>query len=111
MRCEGGAAPGFSRSPRPDIRAGSDRRSDIVRLMTAITISTGAAARFKDDTHAQPSDVVRRSQVGELGEQIAVRSYLILRHLPICEDSKEGIDGVVGERPAIAGVGRRARGV
>jgi len=31
----------------------------------------------------------RRSQVGELGEQIAVRSYRILRHLSICEDSKE----------------------
>jgi len=41
------------------VRAGSDRRSDIVRLMTAITISTGAAARFEGDTHAQPSDVVR----------------------------------------------------
>jgi hypothetical protein len=27
--------------------------------------------------------------------------YLIPRHLAICENRKEGIDGVVGERPAI----------
>jgi len=45
--------------------------------------------RILTAANAQPSDDVRRSQVGKLGEQIAVRSYLILRHLPICEDSKE----------------------
>ena len=54
---------------------------------------------------------MRRPQVGELGEQIAVGPHPILRHLPICEDSKEGIDGVVGERPAIVWKGRRARWV
>ena len=35
----------------------------------------------------QPSGVVRRPQVGELGEQIAVGPYLILGHLPIGEQS------------------------
>jgi pimeloyl-ACP methyl ester carboxylesterase len=71
------------------VRASSDRRSDIVRLMTAITISTGVAARFEDDTHAQPSDVVRRSQVGELGEQIAVRAYLISVTFPFVRISRK----------------------
>ena len=31
----------------------------------------------------------------------AVGPYLILRHLPVCEDSQEGIAGLVGECPAI----------
>jgi acyl-[acyl carrier protein]--UDP-N-acetylglucosamine O-acyltransferase len=42
---------------------------------------------------------------------IAVRPYLVFRHLPICEDSQEGIDGVVGQCPAIVREGRRPRGV
>jgi hypothetical protein len=54
---------------------------------------------------------VRRSQVRELGEQIAVGPYFILRDLPIREDSQEGILDVVGECPAIGREGRRARGV
>jgi hypothetical protein len=75
MRCDKAAQPSvFPGLLDRIVHAGSDRRSEIVRLMTVITISTGAAARFEDDTHPQPSDVVRRSQVGELGEQIAVRS-------------------------------------
>ena len=45
------------------------------------------AARFERYTDPEMSGVVRRPQVGERGEQIAVGSYLILRHLPICEDS------------------------
>ena len=45
--------------------------------------------RILTAANAQPSDYVRRSQVGELGEQIAVRSHRIIRHLSICEDSKE----------------------
>ena len=49
-----------------------------------------------------PSGIVRRPQVGELGKQIAVRPYLVPCHPPVCEDSQEGISGVVGERPAIA---------
>ena len=54
---------------------------------------------------------VRRPQVRELGEQIAVGPYFILRDLPIREDSQEGILDVVGECPAIARKGRRTRGV
>jgi hypothetical protein len=45
------------------------------------------AARFGHFTDPEMSGVVRRSQLGERAEQIAVGSYLILRHLLICEDS------------------------
>jgi hypothetical protein len=45
---------------------------------------------------------VRRPQVGELGEQIAVSPYLVIRHLPVCGDSQEDVTGVVAECPAIA---------
>jgi hypothetical protein len=37
--------------------------------------------------------------------------YLIPRHLAICENRKEGIDGVVGESPAILRERRWARGI
>ena len=37
--------------------------------------------------------------------------YLILGHLPVCEDGHEGITGVVGECPAIAREGCRAGGI
>ena len=57
------------------------------------------------------SGIMRRPQVGELNKQIAVGPYSVARHLPICEDSQEGISGIVGECPAIAGEGRRACGV
>jgi hypothetical protein len=56
-----------------------NRRSRIAKRMTA--------ARFGRYTDPEMSGVVRRPQVGERGEQIAVGSYLILRHLPISEDS------------------------
>ena len=45
--------------------------------------------------------IVRRSQVGELGKQIAMGLYLVPGHPSVCEDSQEGISGVVGERPTI----------
>jgi hypothetical protein len=45
---------------------------------------------------------VGRPEVGKLGEQIVVRTYPVLRDLPICEDSQEAILDVVGECPAIA---------
>jgi hypothetical protein len=54
-------------------------------------------------SNLQPSGIVWRPQVGELGKQIAVGLYLVPHHPPVCEDSQEGISGVVGERPAIAG--------
>ena len=37
--------------------------------------------------------------------------YLMPRHLAICENRKEGIDGVVGESPAIVRERRWARGI
>jgi len=37
--------------------------------------------------------------------------HLIPRHLAICENRKEGIDGVVGESPAILRERRWARGI
>ena len=57
---------------------------------------------------AQPLGVVRRPQVGELNKQIAVGPHSVPRHLPVCEDSQEGIGGIVGECPAIGWEGRRA---
>jgi len=33
------------------------------------------------------SDIVRRPEVGELGEQVAVGAHFVLRHLAVCEDS------------------------
>src|SRR6266481_4210318 len=40
-----------------------------------------------------------------------MRAYFILRHLPIGEDSQEGIGDVVGECPAIVWEGRGSGGV
>ena len=52
-----------------------------------------------------------RPEVRELGKQIAMGACLVPRYLPVCEDSHEGIAGVVGECAAIAWEGCRARGV
>src|SRR6476646_5403638 len=54
---------------------------------------------------------MRRPEVGEFGEDIAVGPYVVPRHLPVCEDSQEGISGIVRECPAIAREGRWAPGV
>jgi hypothetical protein len=43
---------------------------------------------------------VLQFQKGELGEQIAVGPTLILRHLPVGEESQERIDGVANGCPA-----------
>jgi hypothetical protein len=42
--------------------------------------------------------------VGELGGQIAVGPYPGLCHLYIGKDAREGIEGIVGECPAIIGM-------
>jgi hypothetical protein len=52
-----------------------------------------------------------RPQIGELAEQIVVRTYFVSRHPPICEDRKEDIDGIVSECSAIVREGRRALGI
>jgi hypothetical protein len=52
--------------------------------------------------HTSTAGAVRRPQVGEVGEQIAVGTDAIPCHLPVCENPQEGIDRVVGERAAIA---------
>ena len=57
------------------------------------------------------SDIVGVPQIGELGKQIDVGPDLVPGHLPVCEDCQEGVGGIVGQRPAIAREGRRARGV
>jgi hypothetical protein len=44
-----------------------------------------------------PSEVVWRSYVSKHGEQIVMGSHSISRHPPICENSQEGIGGVIGE--------------
>jgi hypothetical protein len=45
---------------------------------------------------------VRWSKIGELGEQIAVGSHPVRRHLAICDDDEEAIEDVVGKCPAVA---------
>ena len=54
---------------------------------------------------------VRRPQVGELGEQIAVRTYFIPGHLSVCEDGQNDISGVVGECPATVREGGGTLGI
>src|SRR5262245_43407532 len=54
---------------------------------------------------------MRRPQVGELNKQIVVSPYFVPHHPPVCEDSQEGITGVIGKGPAVGWEGRWARGV
>jgi hypothetical protein len=54
---------------------------------------------------------VRRTQVRENGQQIVVGTDVVPRHLPICENWEEDINDVVRERPAVAGIARRAPGI
>ena len=49
--------------------------------------ATGATSRVIGFAAAALSGFVGRPEIGELGEQIVVRAYPVLRHLPICEDS------------------------
>jgi hypothetical protein len=42
------------------------------------------------------SGIVRRPQIGELGKQIVVGPYLVPHHLSVCENSHEGVTGVIG---------------
>src|ERR1700738_1315488 len=51
--------------------------------------------------HLQSSGAMGRPEIGKLGKQIAVVPYLVLRHLPICEDGQKSITGVIGECPPI----------
>ncbi len=44
-----------------------------------------------------------RPQVGEFGDQISVRTYLIPRYLLICEDSQEGISRPVSSLTVVRG--------
>jgi hypothetical protein len=57
------------------------------------------------------SPLVRRAEVRELGEEIAVRPYAIPLHLPVREDREEAIHDVVAECAAAGRVGRGALGV
>jgi hypothetical protein len=90
--------------------AGAERaaQADTFEPLACLTSIKRPAAQ---NTYPQLSGIVRRPEVGELGKQIAVGPYLVPRHFPVCEDSQEGITGVVGERPAIAREYGRARGV
>src|SRR6267143_804811 len=55
--------------------------------------------------------LVRWPHIGKIEQQIAVRSYVVLLHLSICEDANERIERIVGECPAAIGKRRRARRV
>ena len=52
---------------------------------------------------------MRWPQIGELGDQIGVLPYIILGHLPICEDAQEEIEDIVGECPTIIRLGERGK--
>src|SRR5262249_60698917 len=52
-----------------------------------------------------------RAHIGEFSDQIPVRPYSILRNPSICDESDEGVEYILGERPSINGKGRPARGV
>ena len=80
-------------------------------LLSSLQKIVEPAAQFGHYTCAQPSALVRRPQIGEFSEQITVRTYFVSRHLPICENRKEDIDGIVSECSAIAREGRRALGI
>src|SRR5215207_1116486 len=55
--------------------------------------------------------LVWRPEVGELGEEVVVWPHLVLCHLPVRQDGKQGIGHIVGEKTAVVRVGNRARGV
>src|SRR5271165_4771090 len=57
------------------------------------------------------SRLVRRAHIGKCCEQVVMGPDHVLRYLSICEERKEEIYDVVGERPAIVRVGRRPRGI
>jgi len=48
-----------------------------------------------------------RPKIGELAEQIAVWTYFVSRHLPVCENREEDIDGIVRQRSAVIRETRR----
>ena len=77
------------------LQADSARRLEIPDEETSKTLEIR--------TPGTSSCVVRRPYVGEFGEQIAVGPYLVLRHLPICHDANERIEGIVGKCAAIMG--------
>jgi luciferase-like monooxygenase len=81
--------------------AGRQLAAETAEVIFAAGNNLAGARAFYADVKGRMeiSGVVRRPKVGERGEQIAVGSYLVLRHFPVCEDSQEGIDGVVSERP------------
>src|SRR4029077_15520047 len=78
-------SPAFMKSP--------DARSSVAR---------GKIAWLDRDALDSRSGIVRRSQIGKLGKEIAVGAYLVLRHLSVCDDSNKSVTDVVGERPAVA---------
>src|SRR5260370_14401778 len=83
-------------------------------LFSAALITRRASSSFTADIDSSLQlfqHVVRRAQVGELGEQIAVWPNPISCHLPVREDTEEDIGDVVVEYPAIVREGRGARGV
>src|SRR6266481_2202812 len=85
-----------------------------VAFFSAALITRRASSSFTADIDFSLQlfqHVVRRAQVGELGEQIAVWPNLISCHLPVREDTEEDIGDVVVECPAIVREGRGARGV
>jgi hypothetical protein len=57
----------------------------------------------------EPSRLVWRPEVGELGEEVLVWPHPVLRYLPVCQECQKGIDHIVGEQTAVVRVGDRPR--
>jgi hypothetical protein len=70
-----------------------------------------AGALVSAQAFCSPVSLVRRPKIRELAEQIAMRADFISRHLPVCENREEDIDGIVSECSAIVREARRAFGI
>src|SRR5271166_455510 len=57
------------------------------------------------------SRLVRHAHIGKCCKQVFMGPDHVLRYFSICEERKEEIYDIVGERPAIVRVGRRPRGI
>jgi hypothetical protein len=55
--------------------------------------------------------LVWRPEVGKLGEEVVVWPHLVLRHLPVRQDSEQAINHIVGEQTTVVQLGNRARGI
>jgi hypothetical protein len=76
----------FTSTRQPSAKP-SQSTSNVLERIVTLEMRPANPSASQPTIRASRESSVRRPQVGERGEQIAVGSYLIFRHLPICEDS------------------------